>query len=230
MTEETQATEGVVTFTEPVVMAFPNVLEAKKFKRNGKEQGEAKFSASFPLTPDCHDLAVVKARIMAVAKAKWPGRDISKDVKEGNFKLPYASGNSLIAKREAKLKAQGKEYKGDADFMKDTIVLKASSKYQPTLAFIENGSISPNLEGASLSAHKGKFYFGCEVVPQINLVPYDGVDGGRDGVTAYLNQVLSFNKGKRLSGARDAAQTFAAFAGKATAEDPTDGLDDEIPF
>jgi Protein of unknown function (DUF2815) len=230
MTEATEVT-GIVDVLTPVVMAFPAVTEPRKIKIRGKESGEAKYGASFVFPIDHPDLAKIKERIMGLAKAKWPGRDIAADVKAGNFKLPISPGNSLIAKQTAKLVAQGKTYEGKSDFMKDKIVLKASSKYPPRLAVISGGKISPDLEGAAIAANKSKFFFGAEVLLQVNLQAYDRINAeAKDGVTAYLNIVMATGGGKRLGGGVSASEAFAAYKGTSTNEDPTQGLDDEIPF
>jgi len=233
MSDQQPSTTGILTFSSPVIMLFPCLFEPKKIKVKGRETGELKFWASFLLSPTNHDLATVKATIQAVCAAKWPGRSINADLKEGKFSVPLIAGNKEIVRYETNLKAKGKEYTGQNDFMKDQIILKTSSKFQPKLAVLEGGKVSPDLEGPMLAVHKGKFFFGAEVVPQINLVAYDGVPPhGVDGVTAYLNAVLVFhpNSGKRLTGGAPMADTFAAFAGKVVAEDPTEGMSDEIPF
>lgn len=221
---------GIFNSTKPVVMSFPNLIEARKFKRNGKETGEAKFDASFNFPPDHPDLKTLKEIAVSVAKAKWPGRDLGADVKSGELKLPWDTGDRLIAKRQAKLQKAGKPADEKGDFMKGLVVLKSSSKYEPRLALAENGKVV-DLEGAARAASKAKFYFGVEVLIQVNFVAYDAVgDGGKDGVTAYLNMVLSTNKGKKLAGGASAAETFKGYVGTTTTEDPTGGLDDEIPF
>jgi hypothetical protein len=230
MTEATEAT-GIVDVLNPVIMAHPAVTEPRKIKIRGKESGEPKYGGLFVFATDNPDLAKIKERIIALARAKWPGRDIGADVKSGAFKLPIQQGDQLIAKRKAKLTAQGKEYSGDADFLAGKVALKASSKYPPRLAIITGGKISPDLEGPAIAANKSKFFFGAEVLLQVNLVAYDRInDGAQDGVTAYLNIVMPTGKGTRLAGGASASQAFASYQGKATAENPAEGLDDEIPF
>ena len=221
----TEAVSGIVTVLNPVVMSFPTLFEPKKFKSNGKESGEAKYSASFVFDADNPDFNIVKSTALAVAKAKWPGRDIAGDFKAGKFNLPFTPGNTMIAERKAKLAASGKEYDGKADFMAGKLVLKTSSKFAPRLACIENGKITPDLEGAALALNKGKFYFGTKCLIQVNLVPYETPQGA--GVTCYLNIVNTLNEGVRLSGGQTAAEAFSQYAGKATTENP---MDDEIPF
>lgn len=227
-------TSPIVATTSPVVMAFQgSLIEAKKFKRNGKESGEPKHSASFIFDPSSPDLARLKAAALSVASAKWPGRDIGADYRAGKFGLPFSNGNAAIENTKKSLTDKGKEYDGRADFMKDKIVLKASTgaDYPPRLAVLEGNTISPVLQGPALAANKGKFYFGAEVLFEVIMSAYDAVgSNGTDGVTARLRQVLTTNKGKRLSGGGDPAETFAGYAGKLSAEDPTKGLDDEIAF
>lgn len=220
-------TSGIYSFTAPAILAFPGLLEAKKFKRAGKETGEAKFGASFVFDPDHPDLKPMKTLAATLAKQKWPGGDLSKML------FPFKSGDKEIEKRIAKLKKEGKEYKGDADFMKGKVIVKTSSKYQPRLSVILNGK-PVDLEGEALAAHKGKFYFGTQALAQLNFVPYDAIkEGDSDGVTAYLNMVLTLNKGERLSGGASAAEVFKGYVGHSTTEDPTavgETVDDEIPF
>lgn len=230
MTEATEAT-GIVDILNPVVMAFPAVTEPRRVKLKGKETGDPKYGASFVFPLDHPDLKTLKSKMVALAAAKWPGRDIGAEVKAGNFKLPISQGDSLIAKRKAKLTAMGKEYKAEADFMAGKVVLKTSSKYAPRLAIISGGKISPDLEGPAIAANKSKFFFGAEVLVQINLQAYDRInEEAKDGITAYLNIVMPTGKGTRLSGGASAATVFAAYKGSTTDENPTEGLDDEIPF
>jgi hypothetical protein len=232
MSDEAVKNTSVAT-TTPVVMAFPVLAEPRRFKQNGKESGELNYSAMFIFDPASEDLKRLKAAVIATAQARWPGRDIGASFKAGQFGLPFSSGNDQVLKAKEKAAASNKEYDGRADFMEGKVVFKAKSKFQPRLAFIENGRISAPLEGPALKQHAGKFYFGAEVLFEVALATYDKVgSSGTDGVKAYLSQVLTTGKGKRLTGGQDPASTFAAYAGKLSTEDPTQGRgsDDEIPF
>jgi len=218
---------GLVKFTTPVTLIFPNLLQARRVKINGKETGEPKYGASFLLESDHPDLAACKAAMAAVAQAKWPGRDVRAAVQKGEIYLPISSGDKKIADDLAK----GKKF--DNSWLAGKIVLKANGKLPPKLGVLENGRITPDLTGDMLSLNKDKFYFGAEVVPQVRFVAYDKVSGqGSDFIICYVNAVLTFhpNKGKRLSGGPSVAETFSAFAGKVSAENPTAGMEDEIPF
>lgn len=226
------ATLGLYSTVQPCIMAFPSVIAARAFKRAGKEKGEPKFGGTFILDPTGEDLKGMKTLTVNLSKAKWPGLNLGEALKTGEFKWPFKSGNAEIERRKVKLQKAGKDYTGDLDFVKDKIVLKASSKYQPGLAIINAGKIV-DLDGAAIAANANKFYFGVHVLAQFNFVPYDAVgEDGKDGVTAYLQKVLSLNKGEKLSsGGQSAAETFKGYVGQTTTEDPTAGnLDDDIPF
>ena len=210
---------AIYNLTEPVPMSFPNLFEARAFGPKGKESGQPKFSANLNFKADSVDLKGLKSLAVKVARARWPDRKLSE------LKFPFSDGDKLADKAKAKKK--------DGEFQRGLVVVAGRSKYEPRLAVFENGKIV-DLEGAARAAAKGKFYPGVEVLATLCLVAYDGVGANPDGVTAYLNLVLSTNKGTRIAGGASAAETFKGYAGSAKAEDPTvgaaSGLDDEIPF
>lgn len=202
-----QENAGIVNLTAPVVMIHPNLFVPKAFKARGKETGEPKYSASFLFAPDNPDLLSIKRAAKAVAAAKWPGRPVSE------LATPWTSGDKLADKRKAK-------GRNDGEFQRGHLVMAARSKFQPRLAVVENGRIV-DLDESNMTAFKARFYFGVEVLAQFNLVAYEGVGANPDGVNAYLNMVLSTNKGKRLSSGSSAAEVFRGYVGTYSAEDPT---------
>lgn len=219
MSEAAKQAGEIFNLTEPVVMSFPNLFEARAFGPKGKESGEPKFSANFIFKPDSADLVAMKQMAVKVARARWPSRDLK------DLKFPFSSGDKINQRRVAK----GKKADETAAGM---VVLAGRSKYEPRLAIFEGGRVV-DLEGAAREANKGKFYAGVEVLAQFNFVAYDGVGANPDGVTAYLNMILSTNKGKKIATGSSAAEVFKGYAGHATTEDPTAGnelVDDEIPF
>lgn len=220
--------DSIYNLTNPVVLAHPNLFEARAFKgKDGKPKGDAKFGGSFVFDPENADFVGIKSLCVALAKDKWPNVDIK------TVKFPFSSGNKLIEKRKAKLQSQGKPYDGKADFQADKVVLKSSSKFQPRLSGIENGRIVDYETDAAKTAAKGKFYFGVEVLAQLNFVPYEGDEDNegvaKRGVTCYLNMVLTTNKGTRLSGGASASEVFKGYAGNMSAENPLED-DDDIAF
>lgn len=220
MSDEKKNDDGVFNLTKPVIMAHPNLFEARAFGKKGKESGTPKFSANFIFEPDSEDLKGLKSLAVKVARGRWPDRDLK------TLSFPFANGDKLADKR----KAAGKS---DGEFNRGKVVIAARSKFEPRLSAIENGKMI-DYDGDARIKAKNKFYFGVFALAQFNFVPYDGVANNPDGVTCYLNMVFSTNKGERLSGGAAAAEVFKGYVGHSTTEDPTAGqktsLDDEIPF
>lgn len=208
--------DGRVTLTRPVRALFCNVMNARKFKRNGKEVGEAKFDATFVLTAE--DIGALKDKAIEVAKAKWPGRDLKE------LKFPFKKAEKVAEKQKAK----GKD---ESIYTAGTFLMSARSKYEPVLSYLDGKKVVEFTE-ANRGLAKQKFYNGCFVVPQVNFVPYTGDED--DGVNAYLDQVLWIKDGPKIGGV-SAAEAFKGYVGSVSAEDPTgggegNGVDDEIEF
>lgn len=208
------------TFKQPLRAVFNNLLEPKAFMKNGKPKGEPKYSATFTIPSTSPELATIKAAMIAAAKEKWPGRDL----KELSF--PLTSGE----KAAEKAKAKGK----DGSFYLGNVVLKTRSKFPPGLSVLNKGAILSLDTDVLKSQWKGKFYNGCFGAAALNFVAYEGdggdEEGGKDGITAYLQSFLWTGDGERIGG-QDAAEVFKDYAGKVTNADPfAGGGDDEIPY
>lgn len=210
--------DGIYTLTSPAILLFANLLEPKPFIKNGKQQGEPKYSASLVFTAEHPDLKAMKEKAASLARTKWPDKPFSE------LAFPFSNGEKQADKRKAK----GKD---DGEFLRGQVVLKSSSKYEPRLSVLIGGRIV-DLETEALKAlHKKLFYNGVEVLGQLNFVAYDPIgENAKGGVTAYLNMVLSTGKGKRLSGGATASEVFKGYVGSVSAEDPTggDNLDDVL--
>ncbi len=214
--------DGIFNLTQPVVMSFPQLFEPKAFKKNGRETGESKYSANFLFNPDSEDLRAMKILAAKIARAKWPDKQFSE------LAFPFISGDKLA--EESKNKGK------NSDYTRGKIIVTGRSKFEPKLAHIENNKMIDLETEIQKTAAKNKFYPGVEVLAQLNLVSYDPVGrDGKGGVTAYLNMVLSTNKGVRIAGGQTASEAFKGYAGSVSAEDPTApgmGIDmsDHIPF
>lgn len=226
--------DGIYNLTIPVVMSFPQLLEAKPFMENGKAKGEAKYSANLNFDANSSDLKAIKELAARLARAKWPDKPFFQTVQETGEKIPtvlfpFASGDKLADLRKQK----GKD---DGAFMRGKVIIAARSKYEPRLSYIENGKILECEGDMAKQASKGKFYPGVEVLAQLNLVPYDAVgQGGKPGVTAYLNMVLSTGKGARISGGQTASEAFKGYVGSVSADNPMGpgasvDMSDDIPY
>lgn len=217
---DAQKTTGIFAMTRPGILAHPTLFTPKPFKgKNGKEKGEPKFASSIVLDTDHPDLAGIKSVIAAVARAAKPDVDLK------TLKTPLANGTVLADKRKA---SRGDKYTGEAEFQRGKAVVIARSKFAPGLSVLENGKIIEITDDVLKAKYKDKFFFGAEALAEWNFVWYDAVDeGGKPGVTAYLNKILVTGKGTRIAGGRSAADAFSGFAGALSAEDPTGGYSQE---
>lgn len=202
----TERIDGTIVTPEFTAL-FPNLFEPKPYldPKTRKPKGEPVYGLSMLFAPA--DIAAMKEKAKAVALAKWPGRPLSE------LKFPFQDGDKLAAKSEANRK--------DGTFYKGTVVIKASSKFQPQVVGADKNPI----------LDKGKVYSGIRGYAELNFHAYDGVNGGQDGVKAYVNFVMKSADGKRIAG-KDAATVFAGIKGGASGYDPTKGsdLDDDIPL
>lgn len=220
---------GLFSTTEPVILDFPNLFEPKPFidPDTGKARGEPKYGGNFILEVDSADLLSMKQLAIKLAKAKFPGRDIVAEYKAGKFMMPFQDGTALADARKEK------KNKDDAAYLRGKCVIQAKSKYPTKLSGIVNGKVVDYDETTIIPAKK-TFFSGAKVLVQFNFVAYNKVGAnGLDGVTAYLNSVLTTGKGDRLSGAPPASEVFKDYVGSVSDEDPTTGSslnDDEIPF
>lgn len=216
----TDKNAGLYTMTAPVVMVHPQLFEAKAIGPKGKESGTPKFSASFLLKSDSTDLAAMKALVSKLAKARWPGRNFQDP--DSPVKFPFANGDKLADKRKAKT---GKD---DGDFNRGHVVMSARSKFEPKLSVLDGKQIIDLSSPELIAAHKNKFYFGTEVLATFNFVPYDGVGANPDGVTCYMNLIMSLNRGRKIATSTvSAADAFRGYIGAMSAEDPTSGSSDD---
>ena len=103
-------------------------------------------------------------------------------------------------------------------------ILSASSQFDIALAKLENGKIVdiPETEAAKAQAGKDLFFPGAFVVPAVAFKGFRRKKmDDKDGVTAYLQNVLFVRKGERLGGAGPAnSEVFGGFSGYSPV-DPT---------
>jgi len=214
MTTETNDQLGLFSSSKPVLGSFLNVVEAKKVTQSSKE--EPKFSANFEFEADHVDLQAARAKIVAVAQAKWPGRDIGAAIKAGEILVPLTPGDKLADKATAKGKKR--------EWSRGRQVLVARSQFQPELSHIEGGRWVL-LDGQdAIKAAKKRFDTGKNVLFEVNFQAYDAVGEGKPGVTAYLNKVCSTNTGEALiTGGTSGADVFKGYIGIDSQVDPTGG-------
>lgn len=231
-------------FTTAHRVSYADIMEARAFEKNGQKKGDPKYSGTFLIEPtpkmetvdgkeiDNSDLARLKREVIKLLNAH---NSTGKKLKIGRLTEEQEQANSHIevqvpwkdgAKEADRLKSKGK----DGEVFRGQTLLKASSKYQPALAAIENKKIIEFTTPESIAGAKKFFYSGAYLVPSLGLHWYKGDEGKPDGVSLYLNGVLFAKHGPRLGGrTQNAAEAFKGYIGSISAEDPTGGAAEELP-
>ena len=118
--------------------------------------------------------------------------------------------------------------------MDGKVVLVTRSKFPARLSFIDNGRIVDvddplDASDAKVIKAKSMLFFGAMVLGQFRFVTHE-VGSNTPGVNCDPQMILATGKGTRLTTAKSASETFKGYVGSVSSEDPTSGLDDEIPF
>jgi hypothetical protein len=92
------------------------------------------------------------------------------------------------------------------------------------LGVIGQGKVLPLDTQLSFQEYKDKFYRGCYVGGSFNLSPWARKKPeDKDGVSAYIRNIVWVKDGERLTAERSLADEFSHYMGAATAYDPTTG-------
>lgn len=209
--------------------AFPlirhDLFKAKAFKpKAGGKEGAPKFRATFVMDPASDDFKAIVRTAKKLAKEKFGER--SED--DPPLKWPWTKVEVAQRKSEKNKPGSG----AFLDWAKGMVLVVASTgeDYPPELLGIENGDIVTYDDDAKKAKAKGKFYNGVECFFQVNISAFDG---GQEGVCCYLDKVLTTNKGTKRGGAGGGAsgkEVFSKYVGKISAEDPTDGIDEDDEY
>jgi len=217
--------------TKPGSMLYTGaLLEPRAYAPAGqkpKPDAKKSYSVNMYYDADHPDVKAQKDQMLASAKAKWPGLNIVEEIKEGRMRMPFTTGDKLIAKRATKLKAKGKEPDTVLDFLKGKVVFKASSDFPVALGVRVKDQGDIDVNDQNKAVHKSAFYDGVLGLWGVSYSPYDAVkEDDKPGVKAYLDMAHSLNSGPRHKlGGRSAADTFKGVAGAAVTTDPTAGDD-----
>ena len=190
-----------------------------------------KFSGTFGIEKEDFD-AIVKLEVEAIKSemGEFSGNP-------GEYYLACTSGEAAAKRALAKadLDARGKpadeqfKIKEKAEkraelYRQFAGILTASSQFDIALAKLENGRVVgiPDTEVAKAQAGKDMFYAGAYVAPAVAFKGFRRKQmESKDGVTAYLQNVLFVRKGERLGGPDPAnSEVFGGFKGYSP-EDPT---------
>lgn len=219
-----EAGKGIFRFVVPVRLAFVDLYIPRAFGPKAKPKGEPKYGAWLLLDPEHPELKAFKTKLAEIAKAKWPGAQLSE------LSFPLKLGNKVRDDHNAKLVREGKSPDTKYDFCAGKVIVPAKSQFQPNLGFVANGQLIELTDDALKAANKSKFYAGVEALAEVNLVAFNRTrPDDKDGVTAYLNGVVSLGRGERIaSSGSGLAESFSGYLGQASETNPLN--DDEIQF
>lgn len=230
------STASRILITPECRMSFPNLVKPRAFQQGGKEKGEPRYSVEMIFDPN--DLGKFKAPDEAsggfvdvdirqvaadVAKEKWPDINVKESVQ--NRSLGWLI-NDGAAKADAR-KEKGKDsehYRG----MK-IISAKASVEYPPRLLVPTSDGRKTVMRGLDSDESLAAQYFvgGNYAIAEVNVKAVDTPQGRY--VTCYLNSIKFTRQGERLGGA-SLMERFEGIEGGESDHDPTEGMDDDIPF
>lgn len=193
--------DNTFTLTVPVRMIFVNLLAPRAFKQGS----EPKYSATFLIPNESPDLEGIKSMIGRVFREAFPSADMT-------GRVPLKLGD-----REAdKAKAKGK----DLEVARGHWVLGSSSGYRPVLSVSANGSVVDLTTEDLIAKYGAQFYAGAEAYAAFYFAKY-AITELNYGVTAYLQNVYSLNRGAKI-GASSGASRFNHVTGHVTSTNPTE--------
>lgn len=211
------------TLIKPARLLFSSITQ-KSAPRVAQGTATAKFSGTFGLEKEDFD-AIVQIMVDGI-KA-----ELGTFTNPADYYLACQSGATAgrRAMQKAEFDAQGKSpdeafklrekaEKRAALYAPYAGILTASSQYDVELARLEAGKIVdiPNEEHARAQAGKDLFYPGAYVVPAVAFKAFRRKTmEAKDGVTAYLQNVLFVRKGERIAGAGGPGnnEVFGSYAG-----------------
>jgi hypothetical protein len=226
--------------TKPAPLVWAHVITPRPARKINGETIAPSFEATFLLPADHPDLAAIKAMLSKAATGfdkfadKIAGNKAAGRAALDGIKFPLESGTKIADQAKAKGK--------DREFLRGTAMLKGKSNVTkrdgtplspPRLVVLQGGKYVRYSDDHERELAKKFFYSGVLAIGTFNFAPYPGMGGG---ISAYLNEILSLNAGEKINtGVDDEAKygdpnAFSGYVGKVSAEDPTGGLDDEIPF
>lgn len=206
---------GVFGLNAPQLGSFLNLAEPRRVSKSLKE--EPKYSINVEIPDDHPVLAAARGKISAVARAKWPGKDIGAAIKDGSLQVPLSNGNALAEKAIAKGKSR--------EWSRGKQVLVARSQFQPEISIVSGGkAVVLNEDPLLATKCKEFFYTGALILVELNFAAYDAVGtDGKPGVNAYVNIVCSTCKGEKLiKGGDRSAEAFKGYIGLEVSDSAAD--------
>jgi hypothetical protein len=224
------------TFLAPARLGFCHLITAHAFQpKPGQTAGDPRYDAQFILEPDNADLVAIKNLVGNTLKTINPGKKLvarrltQEEMNDGGtveINVPWSDGTRAadVAKEKGK----------DMEWARGKILLKASSKFSPTLSAVQNGKIVAFTDPATRAALASSFYSGAWVGPMLSINGYKSKGDANSssykpgGAGLWLNAVHFVKHDTKLigGGGINAAEVFKGYAGQASTVDP--GSNDEF--
>ncbi len=181
-------TQYPMKFAAPVIWVWVSSPKPE----NVKDKIPSSYQATFLLTPDHPDFGPINEICGELAMAEF-GTMVGK-------KFPITNGTADADAARAMTPPKDKE------FLRGKILLAAHSKVKkmdgtlanPPRLLVYNkasGKYDRFSEPHERAQVKGMFYSGVHCIAQLAFATYTGFGGG---VTAYLNEIVSFNVGEKI--------------------------------
>lgn len=163
-------------------------------------------------SPDDYHLCCMSGEVAA-------SRELKKAELKAELEASQGKHDEALKTRE-RAEARAELYKQFAG------ILKAASQFDVELSVLKDGKIVdvPKEEHARAQAGRDHFYPGSHQVVSVAVKPYRRKQlDGKDGATAYLNNVLFVRNDAKLAGggAPSSSQVFGGFASTYSDVDPT---------
>ena len=188
---------GTVILKNPVRLYWANLFDPEPYKEDGVAKGDPKFRAELIIQNDDPQLALLKSRVLDVAKAGGLGgaqRRLGISPKDGGLKHPFTKGTDRLARMSKTPPDDVVAALKDA-----TIMVTTSGQYKPPALTTKLNGFVTDYELSNRHMAREYFYMGCNVRAKVYLNAYDGMGGG---VNAYLNSLASDNTGEHLGAPR----------------------------
>lgn len=200
----------IFTFQQPVDLLFANLFEQKTPK--GIEGAKPRWDITLDMPADHPDFIAIKKLVVESFKKEYPSVDLSRvewPFERGEKFAEKALDRAATAEKKDQARAQNAHLAGK-------VILNAKSyKFAPQLSVVVPGRGVHTYEGDNRNTVRDKFYSGCQVRAELAFMPWkqQGKEERFDryGVTAYVNAVLSLNKGERRGGFKSGADRFGGY-------------------
>lgn len=220
--------------------SYPALVTAKPYTDAGGKKGDPRYNidmifdpadiAKFRSEDGAGNLVEVDLAKLAVqaAKERWPelAADPALLKSELMANWPLIKGDTLAQKREAKKK--------DGEAFKGKIIIRAKSyeNVPPILSYKklpsdEKATVLQRSSDVDMKKANDLFvggnYFGAELTMKPTEV------SGKKYITFYINAVRFLAEGEKFGG-KGMMDRFDGVYGGTSDHNPTEGMDDEIPF